>query len=130
VQNSKPLRGVAVLFVDDDKDTCEVMAMGLVHWGASVVVAQSGAEALAALEHRRFDVIVSDLAMPGITGFDLLRIIRRLPGEREGATPAIAITAFPDKHAAAAEAGFTAFMPKPFDPEKLVATITRLARLP
>jgi CheY-like chemotaxis protein len=64
--------------------------------GASVVIAGSGAEALAALSYIRAHVIVSDLSMPGMTGIDFIRLVRALPGEAEKPTPAIAVTAFDD----------------------------------
>jgi diguanylate cyclase len=128
--NLEQLRGVTVLFIDDHDDFREETAAFLEHVGATVVHASSGPQALDILADRTVDVIVSDLWMPHMTGLDFLKRVRRLPGQAERPTPAIAHTALPDEAAASAEAGFTRYLVKPLDPRTLVAAIVEVLRRP
>ena len=75
------LAGIRVLVVDDDRDIREVLQFVLERQGAVVTVAASAAEALAALERSMPDVLLSDIAMPGETGYDLMRQIVAREGE-------------------------------------------------
>ena len=88
----RALAGIRVLLVDDDRDICEVLQFVLEGQGAVVTVAASAAEALAALERSMPDVLLSDIAMPGETGYDLMRQIVAREGER--APPAAALSAY------------------------------------
>ena len=78
--------------VDDDRDICEVLQFVLEGQGAVVTVAASAAEALAALERSMPNVLLSDIAMPGETGYDLMRKI--VAREGDGAPPAAALSAY------------------------------------
>ena len=124
------LRGIAVLLVDDNTDSREVFARYLAHFGAQVVDVPDPAAALALLQRMRFDVIVSDLSMPGMSGIDFLTAARRLPAERERPTPAVAYTAYDTYRAAALRAGFAVYLIKPIDPPAFVDEVARLARAP
>ena len=88
------LEGVKVLVVDDDDDSRELIASVLADLGASVVGASSADEAVNRLEQSVPDVLLSDIAMPDVDGYALLRRIRGLPVERGGGVPAIALTAY------------------------------------
>ena len=124
------LQGVRVLVVDDDADTCELLTTVLGHYGAEVTAASSVIEALAAVERRWPEVLVSDIAMPGEDGYSLMRRLRVLERERGQHVPALALTA----HARASDteqaylAGFEAHVPKPVEPAALARIIARLAR--
>jgi CheY-like chemotaxis protein len=120
------LRGVHVLFVDDNFDTVEIMTTCLRLNGAHVETAASGAEALSLLQTARPHVIVSDLSMPGMTGIEFIQQVRKLPREDEHPTPAIAFTAYSEKREAALAAGFQAYVMKPLDPDLMVAEVVRL----
>jgi CheY-like chemotaxis protein len=87
------------------------------------------ADALAALERRRPDVLVSDLAMPEEDGFVLIRRLRALPAERGGRVPAIALTALAGAETSvrALIEGFDTHVAKPVEPLELVAAVARLA---
>ena len=121
------LRGVYVLFVEDDPDTRDIVAEYLRYHDAYVQTARNGWEALASLKSARADVLVIDYRMPGMTGIELLKQIRALPGEHERATPAILYTGIKTLRQAAVEAGFSVYLTKPLDPHVLVDEIARLA---
>ena len=123
----QPLRGVSVLVVDDDEDARYVMNSYLTHFGAHVVTATNGIDALHVLRSVRADVIVTDLSMPGMDGLQLLQEVRSLPGESDRPTPIIACTAFSHLRDSAQQAGFQAYFVKPLDPHALVREIARLA---
>lgn len=122
------LDGVRVLLVEDDADTRNAIAAVLAGCGAQVVAVGCGADALEALENEAPDVLVSDIAMPGMDGQALMRRIREL-GARRGSTPAIALTAYasPADRTKALLAGYQIFLPKPCDPTELITLVAKLA---
>jgi len=118
------LCGVAVLVVDDDLDARELTAVVLTRHGATVATADGAAAALGWLEREQADVLVLDIAMPGIDGYALLRKIREGQGPA-GMVPAIALTAYAreDDRRRAMSAGFSAHLSKPVDATELVRAI-------
>ena len=121
------LRGLRALVVDDEADARELLSCALQEAGADVVVAADGTEALALLSAEPTHVLLTDMQMPGMDGFELLAAVRtRL---RSGSPPAIAITARAgvDDVTRAHDAGFAAHLTKPVDLNLLVATIRRIA---
>jgi signal transduction histidine kinase/CheY-like chemotaxis protein len=121
------LAGVKVLLVDDADDTLDVLEQILRHSGATIMAASSAGTALALLEREQPDVIVSDIGMPDIDGFELMRRIRRRAAGAGGSIPAIALTAFTrqdDRHKAM-QAGFNDYLAKPVEPGSLVAHIAQ-----
>jgi CheY-like chemotaxis protein len=83
--------------------------------------------ALAALSSTRFDLLVADIAMPDIDGYDLIERVRRL-GDGRGRLPAIAVTAYArreDRERALA-AGYDGYCPKPLDSADLMQAIADL----
>jgi NO-binding membrane sensor protein with MHYT domain/CheY-like chemotaxis protein/nitrogen-specific signal transduction histidine kinase len=121
------LAGVKVLLVDDADDTLDVLQQILQHSGATIMAASNAGTALALLEHEQPDVIVSDIGMPDIDGFELMRRIRRRAAGAGGAIPAIALTAFTrqDDRRKAMQAGFDDYLAKPVEPGSLVAHIAQ-----
>jgi len=121
------LSGIKVLVVDDAFDTLDVLEQLLKTSGASTMTASSAARALDLLERERPDVIVSDIGMPDVDGFELIRRIRRRAAGAGGAIPAIALTAFTrqDDRDKALRAGFTDYMAKPVEVGSLVERIAR-----
>ena len=121
------LQGVRVLLVDDDAGARESVTAVLEQSGASVRAVESAAEAVETLERERPDVLLSDIAMPGLDGYALLGQARaRLQGAQ---LPAAALTAYAgatDRTRALA-AGFQAHLAKPVDPAELVAVVAQLA---
>ncbi len=128
--NRLRLDGVRVLIVDDQPDSRELVGVVLQNAGADVALAGSTAEALNLLEQRPIEVLVSDLAMPGADGYDLIIRLRRLERERARKTiRAMALTAYADAGARerALGAGFEAYATKPIHPEILIEMIAKLS---
>jgi two-component system response regulator AtoC len=112
-----------VLFVDDEKDMGEVAEMGLGQRGFTVVSSTSPEAALSLLEREDFDVVVTDLVMPGMNGLDLCG---RILGNRPD-IPVVVVTAFGslEMAVAAIRAGAYDFVTKPFDFEVLRLALDR-----
>ena len=122
------LSGVQILVVDDEPDGREMLTHMLESWGAQVRSAGSADEALAALSENRPDLLISDIGMPRVDGYELIRRIRALRDPAEGDLAAIALTAFARGEDAvkAQEAGYGVHLPKPVDPSRLYSTIARV----
>jgi signal transduction histidine kinase/integral membrane sensor domain MASE1 len=122
------LDGLRVLIVDDHGDARELLGLVLRERGAEVQLAGGVAEALEVMARATIDVLVSDLAMPGADGYDLIGAVRAARGS---AMPAVALTAYAgaDVRERAIAAGFTAHATKPLDPDDLVDLIARLPRV-
>ncbi|MDQ3031718.1 MAG: ATP-binding protein [Myxococcota bacterium] len=131
--SSLVLQGLVVLVVDDDEDARELESAMLEERGAKVVCARSGERGLVELESLRPDVVVCDIGMPDMDGYEFMRRVRRLAPTAGGGTPAIAVTGYvrtEDKRAAFA-AGFQLHVEKPVNVAELADAITRLSgRMP
>ena len=129
---SSPLEGVRVLVVDDDTDSRDFLVFALEDFGAIATAVTCASSALEVLTTFQPDVLISDIGMPQVDGYSLMRQIRALPREQGGDIPAIALTAyagdFNQKQALAA--GFQRHLAKPVEPNELVkAIVTLLSRL-
>jgi PAS domain S-box-containing protein len=124
------LDGMRVLIVDDDADTRTLLSWRLEWAGAHVEAAATAADGLSALRCKRVDLLLSDIAMPGLDGHDLIRHLRALPDGGTRRLPAIALTAFASKEdaARARAAGFDLHFAKPADPGALIQAIASLAK--
>ncbi len=122
------LTDLRILFVDDAADTREVVKRFLQERGARVAVAGTVAEAMAWLERERFDVLLSDIGMPGEDGYSLIRRVRALPAEQGGRVPAMALTAYArsEDQERALRLGFQAHLAKPIDLSQLAAAVAKL----
>jgi PAS domain S-box-containing protein len=125
------LQGMRILVVEDEKDTLEFLGRFLVSRGAEVVHATSAAQALALLPTAQVNVLISDIGLPDVDGYELLRQIRRMDASASGGIPAIALTAYAraEDRLLAFRAGYQAHVAKPVDPSELVTTILDLAKL-
>ena len=114
--------GMRVLVVEDEPDARELLAELLGSCGVRVTMASSVAEALAAFQRDRPEVILSDIGMPGEDGYALATKIRALPDDAGGNTPMIALTAFagPQDRTRAIVGGFNAHVAKPVEPSELL----------
>jgi PAS domain S-box-containing protein len=126
--HSPDLHGVRVLVVDDEPDNRDFLAFLLQAYGASVRAAASAHEALSSLVEEQPDLLVSDIGMPEMDGYMLIRQIRSLPAEQGGQIPAIALTAYAEETIQQQPhgTGFTLHFPKPIEPVLLATAIANL----
>jgi len=117
------LSGLRVLVVDDERDTRELVGAVLTTCGAEVVSVGSATEALDQMVRQRFDLLISDIGMAGMNGYDLISKIRQLGEEHGGTTPAVALTAYAgiDDRKRALAAGYEIHIPKPFVAAELIS---------
>jgi len=122
--------GLQILAVDDDPDSLELVTFILEECGATVTAVSSATEVLAALAQSKPDLLVSDIGMPEMDGYMLMRQIRSLTPEQGGQILAIALTAYAGEgnEQQAISAGFQAHISKPIDPTQLIATIANLVQ--
>ncbi len=125
-EEAAPEAGQQVLIVEDSPDTLSFLSAIFQQKGCHVMAASSAPEALKLAADTHPTVIISDIGMPGMDGYELLKELRRLPGM--DAVPAIAISgyAMDEDRERAAAAGFTAHVAKPVDVEDLFALIQKL----
>ncbi|WP_066381736.1 MULTISPECIES: PAS domain S-box protein [unclassified Anabaena] len=124
------LENVRVLVVDDEIDNLELITFLLEEEGGLVTAVSSATAALEALSQSHFDVLVSDIGMPQMNGYSLIKKIRSLSSPFKREMPAIALTAYAsdkDKHQALA-AGFQFHLAKPINSHLLLSLITKLAQ--
>jgi len=123
------LAGLRVLVVDDDPTAVDLNREILSQVGAEVRGCTSGAEALQLLQQWRPAVLVSDIEMPGLDGYTLLRQIRALDPDQGGKTPAVALSAYnrPEDRVRSLRAGFNFHVSKPVEPNELTAIVASLA---
>src|SRR5687767_418060 len=88
------LEGMRILVVDDETDALDLIGVELAQHGAKVVCVSSAEEALKALEQMKFDLLISDIGMPKIDGYQLIRQIRKLEEGTGQKIPAVALTAY------------------------------------
>ena len=120
------LANVRVLVLDDSADTVEMLRRLLEFEGALAEAATSGAEALEILCHKKFDLLITDISMPGMDGFEVLQKLRAQPST--AALPAVALTGFgraEDIVRAKAE-GFVTHLTKPIKIDELIETLCRV----
>ena len=120
------LSNLVVLVVDDDPDSRDLVHRLLSDCGATVTTAASASEALAATGKQRPDLLISDIGMPEVDGYQLLRSLRASSDVR---FPAIALTAFArsEDRTRALLAGFVAHVSKPVEPAELIATVAAVS---
>jgi signal transduction histidine kinase/ActR/RegA family two-component response regulator len=127
------LRGLRILAVDDQPSMLEHLRRTLQEHGAEVCAVGSGHEALEALrqpEDRAFDVLVSDIGMPGMDGYELIRRVREVEDLGPERITVVAVTAFAreEDRARILAAGFEAHIPKPIDAPQLITAVRALVQ--
>ena len=116
-----------LLLIDDDRDLCAMLEELLAGEGFGVASAHSGPAALAHLEQHRVDLAVLDVMLPGMSGFEVLRSLRR-----RSAVPVLMLTARGDAvdRIVGLEVGADDYLAKPFHPRELIARIRAILRRP
>lgn len=127
---TESLKGLKILVVDDEADSREFVAFVLEQDGAQVQSVASAFDALQALSESHPDVLVSDIGMPDMDGYELVRQVRLWTTEQGKQIPAIALTAYAGEYdqQQAIKAGFQQHLAKPVDPIELVETVARLGQ--
>jgi CheY-like chemotaxis protein len=122
---SNRLRNLTIVVVEDHDDARRYLGLFLDRLGATIVLARNGFEGLEAIKNSRPNLVVSDIQMPGMNGFELLRAIRAFGPDAGGNVPVIAMTAFVTyaDRARILNADFQACLQKPFTPDKLAEAI-------
>jgi CheY-like chemotaxis protein len=122
------LTGCLILLVEDHKDTLDAIRLFLEYRRAKVLAATAGRDGLDLVVRHQPEVIISDLSMPQMDGYELLEHIRELAPEEGGDAPVIALTGRFDaeERRKALKAGFARFLTKPVDPDQLVYEICRV----
>ena len=114
------------LVVDDVADVTEMLSVLLTHAGYEVRTASSAAAALSSAKQNQFDVIISDIGMPQMNGYELARAVREIPGYE--VVPMVALTGYSkfDDRQRSLDAGFNAHLTKPIEPRELLDLIDQL----
>ena len=114
------------LVVDDVADVTEMLSVLLTHAGYEVRTAGSAASAISLAQESQFDVIISDIGMPQMNGYELARAVRGLSGYE--AVPMVALTGYSkfDDRQRSLDAGFNAHLTKPIEPRELLELIEQL----
>lgn len=122
--SQQPIRA---LVVDDDLDSIILLTTILEIYGIDVTSATCAAQAMQKIRSLP-DVLISDLAMPFVDGFDLIQQVRALPREQGGEIPAIAVSAWVaiEAQERAIECGFQSFLAKPYQPNDLIDVVSQL----
>lgn len=125
---SLDLNGIKILVTDDDTDTLEFVALFLEQQGAVVRGVTPATEAITALTQSQFDVLISDIGMPDVDGYQLLRRVRESFSIQQKQIPAIALTAYAGEidYQQAIAAGFQRHLSKPVEPDELLQAIVQL----
>jgi CheY-like chemotaxis protein len=123
------LAGAHVLVVEDQADGRELLARIIAERGGRVTTAVSAAEAIQHFSQEAADLVISDIALPGTDGYELLTRLRALEEGRR--VPAIALTTFAraEDRTRALLAGYQGQLPKPVDPGEILATVASLLQL-
>lgn len=126
---TRSLDGKSILVVDDSIETTEMLGRLLTTEGAHVETARSGTEALHLVRENNFDLLISDISMPEMDGYQLLQEIRVLKSQKD--VPALALTGYGRsadiKRAEAA--GFSSHLTKPLDIDRLLKTVCELTQV-
>jgi len=126
----RTLEGLRILVVDDEPDSRDLIALILSQAGAEVTTAGSAVDALKAIDEWMPDVLLSDIAMPQIDGYELLRRVRAREAESGGRIAAAALTAYArmEDRLRILSAGFQMHVPKPIEPAELVTVVASIAK--
>jgi CheY-like chemotaxis protein len=124
------IRDLRILVVDDEVDARTLIKRLLEDLGAIVTMAASAEEGLGALVSQKFDLLISDVGMPGEDGYSFMQRVRALNREQGGGIPALALTAYArsEDRTRSILAGFQMHLSKPVSPDELIAVVGSLAR--
>jgi CheY-like chemotaxis protein len=124
------LDGIHVLLVEDDLDTLDLLSTALKQQRATVTAVSTAADALASIRISTPDIVVSDIAMPGVDGYQLIDKIRAMGFDDDRHIPAVAITAYAkeEDRQKALSSGFRSYLAKPIELSELVSAVAEGVR--
>ena len=116
----------SALVVDDVSDVTEMLSVLLTHAGYDVTAASSAAGAIELASNKSFDIVISDIGMPEMNGYELAKALRALPGYQD--VPLVAVTGYSmfDDRSRSLTAGFNEHVTKPIDPRAFLDLIEQL----
>ncbi|MEP6742675.1 MAG: response regulator [bacterium] len=119
-------RSRSALVVDDVADVTDMLSVLMTHAGYEVTCASTAPDALALAREHRFDIIISDIGMPEMNGYELAKALRSLPGYEN--VPMVAVTGYSmfDDRSSSLTAGFNEHITKPIDPRAFLDLIEQL----
>ena len=120
--------GKRVLAVDDSLTIRQLIKMTLSRAGYEVVEAEDGAKGLQKASTEIFDLVLSDINMPNMTGIEMLRSLRKLAPYKFTTIVLVTTESQPEKKQEGKAAGATGWIVKPFEPEQLLAVVTKVLR--
>jgi signal transduction histidine kinase len=122
------LMGIRILVIDDESETRDLLRYVLEQCGSVVTLLDDAAAAAAVVRNGAFDVLISDIGMPEVDGYALIRAVRDLPGPHGGSIPAVALTGYArsEDRTQALRAGFDMHLTKPIDPAELLVVVASL----
>jgi PAS domain S-box-containing protein len=130
VQPEQPsLEGLRILIVDDEVDALDLITVELAQYGANVTAVTNAEDALKALDENSFDLLISDIGMPRVDGYELIRRIRQKEIGADKRLPAVALTAYArvQDRMQAILAGYSTHVAKPVEANELVTVVASLA---
>lgn len=122
VEIKRKLTGTKILTVDDDEEARKIVQLILQHGGADVIACSSARDALDTLTSFHPDLVITDIAMPHVDGYELATRVR----ESHPQVPIVAVSAFPSAKGNVAQGMFDAYLSKPLEPTDLIATVARI----
>jgi signal transduction histidine kinase/ActR/RegA family two-component response regulator len=124
------LQEIKILVVDDEEDTRDLIVFILEEYGATVRAVTSATEVIEVISQEQPDILLSDIGMPEMDGYALIRTLRSLPQTEGKQIPAIALTAYAGEtnYQQILAAGFQKHLAKPVEPEELVKAIAQLVK--
>lgn len=127
IEQSVAANNIRILTIDDSRTMRDMLMLTLVDAGFDVIQAVDGKEGVDLLERENVDVVITDINMPRMDGYEVVRQLRARPEHKT--TPILVLTteSEAEKKNMAREAGATGWLVKPFDPERLVATVRKVA---
>ncbi|MFZ5691026.1 MAG: response regulator [Pseudomonadota bacterium] len=126
-ESASAVNNIRILTIDDSKTMRDMLMLTLVDAGFDVIQAVDGKDGIDMLERENVDVVITDINMPRMDGYEVVRQLRARPEHKT--TPILVLTteSEAEKKNIAREAGATGWLVKPFDPERLVATVRKVA---
>jgi two-component system chemotaxis response regulator CheY len=126
-ESASAVANIRILTIDDSKTMRDMLMLTLVDAGFDVIQAVDGKDGIDMLERENVDVVITDINMPRMDGYEVVRQLRLRPEHKT--TPILVLTteSEAEKKNIAREAGATGWLVKPFDPERLIATVRKVA---